>query len=322
MPGRRRPSGLSRVARTRTLRVASSTTASIAESRPRYGRSAPSRVTCTSPPRRSCATCCCGSEKSTWIGCSDSSDTIGSPAFRYWPRLTWRIPSTPENGARICLRSIVAWISPTRASACLCSALARSYSASATIFCSTRPRALSRLSRARSRWATAAASCARSCRVSSRTSTSPCAHGPSRVEQDRVDDPRQVGAHRHAARRRDRADGAPGSSPSPPGGRRSSSRPREASGTRPPGRSPTGSAGPSRRPARRRHRQPPSASATSAWSSTRHLSLRCGRHPPDAIGDGDVHRARPREAPALGTGSRLCGISVSRSYARSPAKDP
>ena len=34
----------------------------------------------------------------------------------------------PENGARIRLRSIVAWISPTRASACLCSALARSYS--------------------------------------------------------------------------------------------------------------------------------------------------------------------------------------------------
>ena len=39
------------------------------------------------------------------------------------------MPSTPENGARIVFRSIVAWISPTWASVCFCSAAARSNSA-------------------------------------------------------------------------------------------------------------------------------------------------------------------------------------------------
>ena len=80
-------------------------------------------------------------------------------------------------GARICLRSIVARISPTRASACSCSALARSSSAWARIPWPTSPRTRSRLSRARSRCDSAAASWARSWRVSSRTSTCPSLTG-------------------------------------------------------------------------------------------------------------------------------------------------
>ena len=45
------------------------------------------------------------------------------------------MPRTPENGARMILRSIVARISPTRASACLCSAATLSYSACEMIPC-------------------------------------------------------------------------------------------------------------------------------------------------------------------------------------------
>ncbi len=80
-------------------------------------------------------------------------------------------------GARICLRSMVARISPTRASACSCSALARSSSAWARMPWPTSPRTRSRLSRARSRCDSAAASWARSWRVSSRTSTCPSLTG-------------------------------------------------------------------------------------------------------------------------------------------------
>ncbi len=178
IPGRRRPPGLSSVAWTCTLRVASSTTASIAVIRPVSDSPArPSAVTCTSPPTRISPTLCWGTEKFTWTESSDCRGTIGAPPSRYWPRLTCRIPRTPVKGARICLRSMVARISPTRASACLSSALTRSSSAWARIPCSTSPRTRSRLRRARSRCASAAASWARSCRVSRRTRISPSRTG-------------------------------------------------------------------------------------------------------------------------------------------------
>ncbi len=49
------------------------------------------------------------------MGSSDWSGTIGLPLSRYCPRFTWRMPSRPENGARMVLREIVARISPIRA---------------------------------------------------------------------------------------------------------------------------------------------------------------------------------------------------------------
>ena len=109
-----------------TLRVASSTTELTAVIRPVNGVFAPSAVTRTSPPTRSRPTSCCGTVKFTKIGSSDCSGTTGSPPARYWPRFTCRIPSIPANGARMVLRSMVARISPTLASACFCSAEARS----------------------------------------------------------------------------------------------------------------------------------------------------------------------------------------------------
>ena len=51
---------------------------------------------------------------------------MGAPEARYCPRLTWRMPRTPENGARIVLRAMVARISPTLASSCVISAAALS----------------------------------------------------------------------------------------------------------------------------------------------------------------------------------------------------
>src|SRR5215470_16234039 len=87
--------------------------------------------------------------------------------------LTRRMPSTPENGARIVFRSIAALISPTLAFAWRSSAVALSNSARETTRSSSRPWMRSKFTRARSRCASAAASCARSCRVSWTARTSP-----------------------------------------------------------------------------------------------------------------------------------------------------
>ena len=76
-------------------------------------------------------------------------------------------------GARIVLRSMVARSSPTFASAALKFASAVSRSAWEPISVSTRRFWRSRESRVSSSWASAAASCARSCFMSSSTRTSP-----------------------------------------------------------------------------------------------------------------------------------------------------
>jgi hypothetical protein len=69
--------------------------------------------------------------------------------------------------------AIAARISPTRASPCRCSAVARSNSDCEMTRSFSSPRMRSKLRRARSRCASAAVNCACSCRVSSNASTSP-----------------------------------------------------------------------------------------------------------------------------------------------------
>ena len=116
------------------------------------------------------------------------------------------MPSTPENGARIVLRSIVARISPTCASACLCSAAAASNSARETASLLDQALHALEVQRARSRCASAAASCACSCRVSSCDQHVALLDRLARLEGDPVDDAGQVGADGHALHGRDRAD--------------------------------------------------------------------------------------------------------------------
>ena len=116
------------------------------------------------------------------------------------------MPRIPENGARIVFRSIVARISPTRASVCFCSAVARSYSAREITRSFSRPCIRSKLRRARSRSASTAASCACSCRVSSWTSTSPSRTDWPDSNAMRSTMPGQVGAHGDALDGGHRAD--------------------------------------------------------------------------------------------------------------------
>jgi hypothetical protein len=123
------PSGFGSVAWISTFRVATSTTESIAEILATNRASDPDAscdLTWTAAPFRRRLTSCCGTEKFTWIGSIDSSETIFSPAARYWPRFARRMPRIPEKGARIVFRAIVARISPTRAVPSVCSASARS----------------------------------------------------------------------------------------------------------------------------------------------------------------------------------------------------
>jgi hypothetical protein len=83
------------------------------------------------------------------------------------------MPRTPENGARIVLRSIVARISAMRASAWRWPADAASNSARETASCCTSPCIRSKLTRASSSCDSAPANCACSWRVSSCTRMSP-----------------------------------------------------------------------------------------------------------------------------------------------------
>ena len=124
------------------------------------------------------------------------------------------MPRTPENGARIVLRSIVAWISPTLRLGLLLRrrGLVAVGLGGDALLAQARHAVEAAASSARAAPA-AAASCACSCRVSSWTSTSPlrtvlpdsnsiCSH-----------DARQVRAHRHAVDGGDRADRGQGRRP-------------------------------------------------------------------------------------------------------------
>ena len=58
-----------------------------------------STLTCTVAPGASLGRSCCGSVKFTYNGSSCVNVATGSPAFRYWPTLTRRMPIWPANGA-------------------------------------------------------------------------------------------------------------------------------------------------------------------------------------------------------------------------------
>ena len=117
MPGRSAPSALANVAWTWTLRVASSTTESMAVMRPRAlgRRPCPRRSPAPRRPTRRPARPPAAAPRS-----SRRSDRATAAARRGRRRSgTGRgspggCPSTPANGARIVLRSMVARISPTR----------------------------------------------------------------------------------------------------------------------------------------------------------------------------------------------------------------
>jgi hypothetical protein len=52
------------------------------------------------------------------MGFSAWRETIESPAFRFWPRFTRRMPSGPEKGALIVFLAIVARMLSAAAAAC------------------------------------------------------------------------------------------------------------------------------------------------------------------------------------------------------------
>ena len=98
---------------------------------------------------------------------------MAAPLSRNWPRLTWRMPSRPANGARMVFLARTARRLSTCARVCLACASAASASAAETRFLARMVRARSRLARARSALAAADRSWACSMAVSSSTSTSP-----------------------------------------------------------------------------------------------------------------------------------------------------
>ena len=264
------PPGFANVAWTWTLRVASSTTESIARDPPVTRRrpawpsarhAAPRRPTRT---RRPAAAARRSSRRS---GRAPAAARSGRRASRYWPRFTWRMPRTPANGARIVLRSIVARISPDpRLGLLVLGAGAvevglgddplRHEAAHAVEVQRARARAAPRRRRA----APAPAAC--------RAARGPRPPAPRWPDSNVIvsTTPGQVRAHRHAVHggapcRWPRA--SPATAPAAP---RSSSPPRAAAGTRRPARSPPGSAGSSRRRGRRPLPTTASASARCACS--------------------------------------------------------
>src|SRR5258708_6954475 len=60
----------------------------------------------TETPTTTVSSCCWGIEKSTYTAPTACSTVSVVPGFRYWPTLTARMPSRPENGARTILRAI------------------------------------------------------------------------------------------------------------------------------------------------------------------------------------------------------------------------
>ena len=119
------------------------------------------------------------------------------------------MPRMPENGARIVLRSMVARISPTRASVCLLfghrPVVFRLRDRRARSAGPASARSSGEPGRAALR---RAASCARSCRVSSCARTSPLADRLAGIERDAIDDAGQIGADGDALDRGHRADRA------------------------------------------------------------------------------------------------------------------
>ena len=174
MPGRRRPSWLGKVARTRTLRVATSTSGLMVVT-------APSQACCgnTSVCKRTCMpglrsdSACWGSQKSAWMGWIDCREAISVPEASTCPSSTCRMATRPSKGARMVFLAMVACNVPTLAAVCLARASAASRSAAELKLEARRVRARSRVAVASSASALAAASCASSVDLSSSTITSP-----------------------------------------------------------------------------------------------------------------------------------------------------
>jgi hypothetical protein len=109
MPGSSLRSLLARVPRTSKVRVSAATRASsvsICPLKTWSGRA--STVNSMIWPTRNLPIDCSGIGKSTRIGSSACSDTSAIPAETYCPLLTLRMPSRPENGARIDFCAMIA----------------------------------------------------------------------------------------------------------------------------------------------------------------------------------------------------------------------